>query len=151
MITLAIYWSIAPKFLLTSSHFEGILPKGPYMPCVGMTGRALLVGCHRFLVLPFKLYVAYSNQIHKHDLNSSYKPRINITTGALMYQCFTKSIHFYVPYCTAPLSTRWPSNFTNGSVRPSVRLSVRLSDCYTFLTILLLSRHHEIFRNYYNW
>ena len=25
-------------------HFEGILPKGPYLPCVSMAGRALLAG-----------------------------------------------------------------------------------------------------------
>ena len=30
-------------------HFEGILPKGPYLPCVSMAGRALLAGYHRFL------------------------------------------------------------------------------------------------------
>ena len=28
-------------------HFEGILPKGPYLPCVSMAGRALLAGYHR--------------------------------------------------------------------------------------------------------
>ena len=30
------------------THFEGILPKGPYLPCVSMAGRALLAGYHRF-------------------------------------------------------------------------------------------------------
>ena len=28
-------------------HVEGILPKGPYLPCVSMAGRALLAGYHR--------------------------------------------------------------------------------------------------------
>ena len=28
-------------------YFEGILPKGPYLPCVSMAGRALLAGYHR--------------------------------------------------------------------------------------------------------
>ena len=28
-------------------HLEGILPKGPYLPCVSMAGRALLAGYHR--------------------------------------------------------------------------------------------------------
>ena len=27
---------------------EGILPKGPYLPCVSMAGRALLAGYHRY-------------------------------------------------------------------------------------------------------
>ena len=30
------------------THFEGILPKGPYLPCVSMVGRTLLAGYHRF-------------------------------------------------------------------------------------------------------
>ena len=29
--------------------FEGILPKGPYLPCVSMAGRALFAGYHRIL------------------------------------------------------------------------------------------------------
>ena len=28
---------------------EGILPKGPYRPCVSMAGRALLAGYHRYM------------------------------------------------------------------------------------------------------
>ena len=31
-------------------HLEGILPKGPYLPCVSMASRALLVGYHRSTV-----------------------------------------------------------------------------------------------------
>ena len=30
-------------------HIEGILPKGPYRPCVSMADRALLVGYHRYM------------------------------------------------------------------------------------------------------
>ena len=30
------------------TYIEGILPKGPYLPCVSMVGRALLVGYHRY-------------------------------------------------------------------------------------------------------
>ena len=37
------------------------------------------------------------------------------------------------------------------SVCPSVRLSVRLSVCHTFLTMFPSSYHHEIFRSYYQW
>ena len=33
----------------------------------------------------------------------------------------------------------------------SVRLSVRLSVCHTFLTMFLSSYHHEMFRSYYQW
>ena len=30
-------------------YFEGILPKGPYLPCVSMAGRVLLAGYPRFV------------------------------------------------------------------------------------------------------
>ena len=30
------------------AYIEGILPKGPYLPCVSMAGRALLAGYHRY-------------------------------------------------------------------------------------------------------
>ena len=30
-------------------YYEGILPKGSYLPCVSMVGRALLAGYHRIL------------------------------------------------------------------------------------------------------
>ena len=33
---------------LTHRHIEGILPKGPYLPCVSMAGRALLAGYPRY-------------------------------------------------------------------------------------------------------
>ena len=29
---------------------EGILPKGPYLPCVSMAGRAILAGYHRYVI-----------------------------------------------------------------------------------------------------
>ena len=37
------------------------------------------------------------------------------------------------------------------SVCPSVRPSVCLSVCHTFLTMFPSSHHHEIFRSYYQW
>ena len=33
----------------TIEQFEGILPKGPYLPCVSMAGRALLAGYPRIV------------------------------------------------------------------------------------------------------
>ena len=33
------------------SHIEGILPKGPYLPCVSMAARALLAGYHDFRIM----------------------------------------------------------------------------------------------------
>ena len=35
--------------IITSCNIEGILPKGPYLPCVSMAGRALLAGYHRYV------------------------------------------------------------------------------------------------------
>ena len=31
-------------------HIEGILPKGPYLPCVNMAAMALLAGYHRYYI-----------------------------------------------------------------------------------------------------
>ena len=31
-----------------NAHIEGILPKGPYLPCVSMAGRAILAGYHLY-------------------------------------------------------------------------------------------------------
>ena len=43
--------SISTKLLKFSHRYiEGILPKGPYLPCVSMAGRALLAGYHRYTV-----------------------------------------------------------------------------------------------------
>ena len=39
-------------------HIEGILSKGPYLPCVSMAGRALLAGYHRYLDCMWVVFVA---------------------------------------------------------------------------------------------
>ena len=36
------------KILVCCPYFEGILRKGPYLPCVSMAGRAILAGYPRF-------------------------------------------------------------------------------------------------------
>ena len=41
-------------------HIEGILPKGPYLPCVSMAGRALLAGYPRYPT-PALSYVKTNN------------------------------------------------------------------------------------------
>ena len=45
------WWEVTP-------YLEGILPKGPYLPCVSMAGRALLAGYHRsmYAVPPSTLF-----------------------------------------------------------------------------------------------
>ena len=39
-------WSYKFKW---SGDIEGVLPKGPYLPCVSMAGRALLAGYYRYM------------------------------------------------------------------------------------------------------
>ena len=41
-------WVMSCWWWGTGSDIEGILPKGPYLPCVSMAGRALLAGYHRY-------------------------------------------------------------------------------------------------------
>ena len=50
--------------------FEDILPKGPYLPCVSMAGRALLAGCPR--------YVCSLKAIH-HLINLTYRQTSSIS------------------------------------------------------------------------
>ena len=53
--TIGLNWpsSQSPLCLLTlwgrMTHIEDILPKGPYLSCVSMTGRTLLAGYHRYI------------------------------------------------------------------------------------------------------
>ena len=37
--------------IFDGAEFEGILPKGPYLPCISMAGRALLAEYHRIILL----------------------------------------------------------------------------------------------------
>ena len=48
-ISLLLIWSQLPVPVhnLKQIYIEGILPKGPYLTCVSMVGRALLAGYHR--------------------------------------------------------------------------------------------------------
>ena len=46
--------------------FEGILPKGPYLPCISMAGRALLAGYHHCIVNSLRLSDAYMHQKTNH-------------------------------------------------------------------------------------
>ena len=70
------------QIYIMTLKFKGILPKGPYLPCVSMAGRALLAGYHQIMyalsifecwqptllqqsqVWPVNLK---SKSIHKHD------------------------------------------------------------------------------------
>ena len=43
-------WNDKSPQALPLQYIEGILPKGPYLPCVSMAGRALLAGYHRYVI-----------------------------------------------------------------------------------------------------
>ena len=59
--------------------FEGILPKGPYLPCISMAGRAFLAGYHRFVQT---FYIADDYKVRK------------ISTSCVTYFFY----EFVVPY-----------------------------------------------------
>ena len=48
-----VYWNTSQGFLCLVYAIEGILQNGPYLPCVSMAGRALLVGYHRHVGVPW--------------------------------------------------------------------------------------------------
>ena len=41
---------------LQNFYIKGILPKGPYLLCVSMAGRALFAGYHRYHILTFRVF-----------------------------------------------------------------------------------------------
>ena len=43
--------------LWTKHKFEGTLPKGPYLPCVNMAGKAVLAGYHRIVHCQIIYYI----------------------------------------------------------------------------------------------
>ena len=77
----------------------------------------------------FPRYCPFVRGIHQSPVNSSHKGQWR---GALtFFLAATKQLY------------EW--------FGPSVRLSVCLSVCYTFLTMFPSSYHHEIFKSYYQW
>ena len=51
------------NMLHTSSYIDGILPKGPYPPCLRMADRALLAGYHRYLLTSISIDLRKYRQI----------------------------------------------------------------------------------------
>ena len=50
-------YSVGISLLVHTSLIQGILPKGPYLPCVSMAGRALLAGYPRYMVSAYNANV----------------------------------------------------------------------------------------------
>ena len=46
-----------------ATHIEGILPKGPYLPCLRMAGRALLAGYHRYVGVWNRVIIGSCNKL----------------------------------------------------------------------------------------
>ena len=58
---------------MTIPYIEGILPKGPYLPCVSMAGRALLEGYHGYKEIGVKsMFECYWKLILFWCLNIQY-------------------------------------------------------------------------------
>ena len=62
-----------------STYIEGILPKGPYLPCVSRTGRALLAGYHRHIypLFPRWIYTICINIFVFHIMSSNWAGSCN--------------------------------------------------------------------------
>ena len=46
----SILWNYLQVNAHIRRHYKGILPIGPYLPCISMTGRALLAGYHQLMI-----------------------------------------------------------------------------------------------------
>ena len=87
------------------SHVEGILPKGPYLPCVSMAGRALLAGYLRCI----------------DHVSGTESGRMRITYIAYWeIQVITNQVHFTpssTSYNTNSVPSRWSMKYL-ASLKP---------------------------------
>ena len=58
-ITSLCWFKLGPVFWgpYYTPYIDGILPKGPYLPCVSMAGWALLAGYHRYYLKIMKTFI----------------------------------------------------------------------------------------------
>ena len=88
------------------SLFAGILPKGPYLPCVSMADRALLAGYHRFkLYLTFNIvYPIYVCQCLSYHAFMEISITAVLSASPSLWQvCFLRNIttlHSFYYHCT---------------------------------------------------
>ena len=77
----AILW--LPQCQWSNRKVKGILPKGPYLPCVSMAGRVLLAGYHRSMGEIF-LYQHHTkhNKMQTICINFDTNPRHNFTASS---------------------------------------------------------------------
>ena len=107
-------------------HFEGILPKGPYLPCVSMVGRALLAGYHWF-INQISIIIGtdnglspvchhYLNQCwlivdwtHRKKLHWNFKQNIVLVFQEKYIQkcCLQNIIHLFQPQCVIKFTKAW--------------------------------------------
>ena len=61
--------NLVARGLPVEYEFEGILPKGPYLPCVSMAGGALLAGYHR--IKAYNCLVVFTMWLGVHYWNNA--------------------------------------------------------------------------------
>ena len=80
---------------LVHTHLDGILPKGPYPPCLRMADRALLAGYPRPMVLQWPWHwIVYEKRCHINDL---HKHGVMVKIMCQYYKCRIKvQNHYYI-------------------------------------------------------
>ena len=86
---------------LGNQYIEGILPKGPYPPCVSMAGRALLAGYTRYISNEYWhrwLYVGtfLRNKHHLQAQNGSRCSSRDVLLHLASPQMIVRDISFYL-------------------------------------------------------
>ena len=74
LVTLFVCKNKAVEYFLHNRrpYIEGILPKGPYLPCVSMAGRALLAGYHRYKYICRSNFVTCPLLVKRYSYFSKY-------------------------------------------------------------------------------
>ena len=75
---------------------EGIMPKGPYLPCVSMAGRALLAGYHRYNNEEIAQVKMQSNTHFNSSV--SYKTKFGSQNFGYQIWCFLWYIQYFKQY-----------------------------------------------------
>ena len=93
-------------------QFEGILPKGPYLPCLSMAGRALLAGYHRIMrFLVWRISCKFSMDMWVTFIVPSECTKWSYSASAVQSKHWIHKCHG-VHKCNGVVTSKWTNSKT---------------------------------------
>ena len=132
------------------ADIKGILPKGPYLPCVSMAGRALLAGYHRYvefrLLLPrfwscltqwwICVVGVYKKEHVCRPVHSSVGRTTNFSVDTYRFVFWTKSLVYIICVKRVWISVSQRISQTNSVTLMSCRVPSELGCSWSSLLVL---------------